>query len=115
VRRAEFEEAQAKVLSQAQERAEKLDGLTVQITQKAGVDGRLFGSVTNFDIVEALKAQGFDIERSRVRMPAGPLKQVGDPRSRLRCTRMSLSILPCRCSARFDISVDSEPIREFAT
>lgn len=78
VRRAELEVAQAKVLSHAQERAEKLDGLTVQITQKAGVDGRLFGSVTNFDIVAALKAQGFEVERSQVRMPAGPLKQVGD-------------------------------------
>jgi len=78
VRRAELEAAQATVLSQAQERAEKLGGLTVQITQKAGVDGRLFGSVTNFDIVDALKAQGFEIERSQVRMPTGPLKQVGD-------------------------------------
>jgi large subunit ribosomal protein L9 len=50
----------------------------VQIAQKAGVDGRLFGSVTNYDIVEALKAQGHEVERANVRMPAGPLKQVGD-------------------------------------
>jgi large subunit ribosomal protein L9 len=78
VRRAELEKAQAAALVQAQERGAKLDGLTLKITQKAGVDGRLFGSVTNYDIVEALKAQGIEIERAQVRMPAGPLKQVGE-------------------------------------
>jgi large subunit ribosomal protein L9 len=77
-RRAELEKAQAAALTQAQERGAKLDGLTLKITQKAGVDGRLFGSVTNYDIVEALKAQGIEIERSQVRMPAGALKQVGE-------------------------------------
>jgi large subunit ribosomal protein L9 len=77
-RRAELEKAQSDTLAQAQERGAKLDGLTLQITQKAGVDGRLFGSVTNYDIVEALKAQGHEVERSQVRMPAGPIKQVGD-------------------------------------
>ncbi len=77
-RRAELEKAQAAQLAQAQEHAAKLDGLMLQITQKAGVDGRLFGSVTNYDIVEALKQQGHDVDRSQVRMPAGPLKQVGD-------------------------------------
>ena len=77
-RRAELEKAQAAALAQAQERGAKLDGLTLKITQKAGVDGRLFGSVTNYDIVESLKAQGIEIERSQVRMPAGALKQVGD-------------------------------------
>ena len=77
-RRAELEKSQAEALAKAQERGAKLDGLTIQITQKAGVDGRLFGSVTNYDIVESLKAQGFDVERSQVRMPAGPLKQVGE-------------------------------------
>jgi len=65
-------------LSQAQERAAKLEGLMVQITQKAGVDGRLFGSVTNYDIAEALKAQGHEVTKAMVRMPQGPLKQVGD-------------------------------------
>jgi large subunit ribosomal protein L9 len=50
----------------------------VQITQKAGVDGKLFGSVTNSDIAEALKAQGFDVPKAAIRMPAGPIKQVGD-------------------------------------
>ena len=77
-RRAELEKSQAEALAKAQERGTKLDGLTIQITQKAGVDGRLFGSVTNYDIVESLKAQGFEIERAQVRMPAGPLKQVGE-------------------------------------
>jgi large subunit ribosomal protein L9 len=77
-RRAELEKAQAELLAQAQERAAKLDGLMIQITQKAGVDGRLFGSVTNYDIVDALKKQGIEVERAQVRMPQGPLKQVGD-------------------------------------
>ena len=77
-RRVELEKAQADALGRAQERGAKLDGLTVQIVQKASVDGRLFGSVTNYDIVEALTKQGHDVERSQVRMPDGPLKQVGD-------------------------------------
>jgi len=77
-KRAELEKAQAAELEKAQAHAAKLEGLMLQITQKAGVDGRLFGSVTNYDIVEALKAQGHEVERSQVRMPAGPLKQVGD-------------------------------------
>jgi large subunit ribosomal protein L9 len=78
VRRVELEKAQAETLARSQERGAKLDGLTIQVTQKAGVDGRLFGSVTNYDIVEALKAQGHEVERAQVRMPAGPIKQVGD-------------------------------------
>jgi large subunit ribosomal protein L9 len=77
-RRSELEKAQADGLAKSQERGAKLDGLTLQIVQKAGVDGRLFGSVTNYDIVEALKAQGHEVERSMIRMPAGPIKQVGD-------------------------------------
>ncbi|MGH8734388.1 MAG: 50S ribosomal protein L9, partial [Burkholderiales bacterium] len=77
-RRAELEQAQAAALAKAQERAGKLDGLTLQITQKAGPDGRLFGSVTNYDIVEALQKQGHEVERANIRMPQGPLKQVGD-------------------------------------
>ena len=77
-RRVELEKAQADALGRAQQRGAKLDGLTVQIAQKAGVDGRLFGSVTNYDIVEALTKQGHEVERSQVRMPDGPLKQVGD-------------------------------------
>jgi large subunit ribosomal protein L9 len=77
-RRADLESAQNKALSEAQSRAAKLEGLMVQITQKAGVDGRLFGSVTNYDIAEALKAQGHEVTKAMVRMPQGPLKQVGD-------------------------------------
>ena len=77
-RRAELEKAQATALAKAQERAAKLNGLTLQITQKAGPDGRLFGSVTNYDIVEALGKQGHEVERAQIRMPQGPLKQVGD-------------------------------------
>src|SRR5512144_2624187 len=77
-RRAELEKAANERLTGAQELAEKLEGLTIQVTQKAGVDGRLFGSVTNVDIVEALNAQGFKVEKADVRMPTGPLKQVGD-------------------------------------
>ena len=78
VQRVALEKAQAEALAKAQERGAKMDGLTLQIAQKAGVDGRLFGSVTNYDIVEALKAQGHEVERAMVRMPEGPLKQVGD-------------------------------------
>jgi large subunit ribosomal protein L9 len=77
-KRAELEKAQAAALAQAQERGAKLDGQTLKIAQKAGVDGRLFGSVTNYDIVDALKAMGHEVERSQVRMPEGALKQVGD-------------------------------------
>jgi large subunit ribosomal protein L9 len=77
-RRVELEQNQAQALASAQERAAKLDGLLVQIIQKAGVDGKLFGSVTNSDISEALKAQGFDVPKAAIRMPQGPLKQVGD-------------------------------------
>jgi large subunit ribosomal protein L9 len=77
-RRAELEKAQAGALAEARERATKLEGLKLEITQKAGVDGRLFGSVTNYDIVEALEKLGHEVERSHVRMPEGPLKQVGE-------------------------------------
>jgi large subunit ribosomal protein L9 len=77
-RRSELEKAQAETLAKAQERGTKLEGATIQITQKAGPDGRLFGSVTNYDIVEALEKQGHEVERANVRMPQGPLKQVGD-------------------------------------
>jgi large subunit ribosomal protein L9 len=77
-KRAELEAAAAAKLTAAQEQAAKLEGTTVNITQKSGVDGRLFGSVTNVDIVDALKALGFAIEKASIRMPAGPLKQVGD-------------------------------------
>ena len=77
-RRAELEKAQGEQLVAAQALAEKLNGMMVQITRKAGVDGRLFGSVSNFDIAEALQAQGITVEKSAIRMPLGPLKQIGD-------------------------------------
>ncbi|VVE26535.1 50S ribosomal protein L9 [Pandoraea soli] len=78
VRRADLEKAATEKLAAAQAEGEKLSGLTVQISQKAGVDGRLFGSVTNFDIAEALGTQGFKVEKMQVRLPNGPLKTVGD-------------------------------------
>jgi large subunit ribosomal protein L9 len=78
VRRAELEKAQNEALAKAQEIGSKIDGLTVQVTRKTGVDGRLFGSVTTHDIVEALQAQGFEVERAAIRLPEGPLKQIGD-------------------------------------
>lgn len=77
-RRVELEKAQNAALAAATAKAEKLEGLMVQITQKAGVDGRLFGSVTNHDIADALKAQGIEVEKGDIRMPLGPLKQIGD-------------------------------------
>ncbi|MEO6073095.1 MAG: 50S ribosomal protein L9 [Burkholderiales bacterium] len=77
-KRTDLEKQQADILAEANARAEKLNGLMVQITQKAGVDGKLFGSVTNGDIADALKAQGFDVAKATIRMPDGPLKQVGD-------------------------------------
>ncbi len=77
-RRAELEAAAQAKLADAQTHAGKLSGLTLQIVQKAGVDGKLFGSVTNSDIAAALAAQGFDVEKAQVRMPNGHLKQIGD-------------------------------------
>ena len=77
-RRTELERAQAEHLTAAQDKASRLEGLTLSITQKAGVDGKLFGSVTNADVSEALKARGFDVPKSAVRMPQGPLKNVGE-------------------------------------
>jgi large subunit ribosomal protein L9 len=77
-KRTELEKVAAEKLARAQEHGAKLEGFAVQITQKAGVDGRLFGSVTNVDIVEALQAKGHPVEKAMIRMPEGPLKQVGD-------------------------------------
>ena len=77
-RRAELEAAANERLASSQALATKLEGMAITITQKAGVDGRLFGSVTNVDIVDALKAQGVEVEKAMIRMPSGPLKQVGD-------------------------------------
>jgi large subunit ribosomal protein L9 len=77
-KRAELEKQQGEKLAEAQARATKLEGMLLQVSQKAGVDGRLFGSVTTADVAEAFKVQGFDVAKSEVRLPAGPLKLVGD-------------------------------------
>ncbi|NBP27498.1 MAG: 50S ribosomal protein L9 [Betaproteobacteria bacterium] len=77
-RRAELEKVQAEKLAAAQALGQKMSGLVLEITQKAGVDGRLFGSVTNFDVAEALKTKGLEVAKACVRMPNGPLKTVGD-------------------------------------
>jgi large subunit ribosomal protein L9 len=77
-KRAELEKAAAAKLAEAQKQGEKLGGTTVKLTQKAGVDGRLFGSVTNHDVADELKKQGYDVAKSQVRLPNGPIKTVGD-------------------------------------
>jgi large subunit ribosomal protein L9 len=77
-RRAELEKQQAELLVAAQKRAEALVEYVLTVSQKAGVDGRLFGSVTNGDIAEALTAKGVQVAKAEVRMPNGPLKTIGD-------------------------------------
>jgi len=77
-RRAELEKAQAAALGAAQAQGEKLEGLMVQITRKASMDGKLFGSVSNVDIAEALLALGHEVPKSAIRMPDGPIKAIGD-------------------------------------
>lgn len=77
-RRAELERAQAERIAAAEAVAAKLNGNVVEIASKAGVDGRLFGSVTNADIAEALQAQGFEVKKAQVRMPLGAIKMIGE-------------------------------------
>ncbi|MCS6765623.1 MAG: 50S ribosomal protein L9 [Candidatus Protistobacter heckmanni] len=77
-RRSELEKAAAEKLAVAQALGEKLAGQVLALTQKSGVDGRLFGSVTNHDIAELLGQKGFTVEKAQVRMPSGPLKMVGE-------------------------------------
>ena len=77
-RRAELEKAAADKLAAAQAIADKLEGIVLTIARKASVDGRLFGSVTNYDVAEALQVQGFEVEKSAIRMPDGPLKTTGE-------------------------------------
>ena len=77
-KRVELEKAAAAKLAESQAQGEKLGGTTVKLTQKAGVDGRLFGSVTNHDIADELNKQGYKVAKSQVRMPNGPLKTVGE-------------------------------------
>jgi large subunit ribosomal protein L9 len=78
IKRAELEKQAAAKLAEAQEQGTKLGGTTIKLTQKAGVDGRLFGSVTNADIAEELGKQGYKVLKSQIRMPTGPIKVVGD-------------------------------------
>ena len=77
-KRAELEKAAASKLAASQAEGEKLSGATVKVSQKAGVDGRLFGSVTNHDISEELGKMGYKVVKSQVRMPTGPIKVVGE-------------------------------------
>lgn len=77
-KRAELEKAAAAKLAEMQALGEKLGGTSVKLTQKAGVDGRLFGSVTNADIADELTKTGFKVSKAQVRMPNGPIKVVGD-------------------------------------
>jgi large subunit ribosomal protein L9 len=78
VRRAELEKAAAAKLAEAQAQGEKLTGKVIKLSQKAGVDGRLFGSVTNHDIAEALAKEGFAVAKAQIRMPHGPIKTVSE-------------------------------------
>ena len=78
VKRVELEKVAATKLAESQAQGEKLGGTSVKLTQKAGVDGRLFGSVTNHDIAQELTKQGFPVAKAQIRMPIGPLKTVGD-------------------------------------
>jgi large subunit ribosomal protein L9 len=77
-KRAELEKLEGARLTAAREVGAKLDGLLVQIARRAGPEGHLFGSVTSLDIIEALEAQGFSIEKAGVHLPEGPLKNVGE-------------------------------------
>ena len=77
-RKAELEKQSAEKLAVAQARAEKLAGIAITIAQKAGVDGRLFGSINNADIAGALAAQGMEVAKAEVRLPEGPFKAVGE-------------------------------------
>lgn len=77
-KRAVLEKAQAEKLVAAQAFGEKLTGASVTITRKAGLDGRLFGSVSNFDIADAFKALDLDVDKAAIRMPDGPIKTIGE-------------------------------------
>ncbi len=98
--RAELEKKQADILDAASALAAKLDGLLIQISQKAGVDGKLFGSVSNANIAEELRKQDFAIEKSMIRMPEGQIKQVGD--------YIAIVVLHSEVSAHITVSVLGE-------
>ncbi|HEX7044501.1 MAG TPA: 50S ribosomal protein L9 [Burkholderiales bacterium] len=100
-RRAELERAQHEALARARERAEKLNGFTVQIVRKVAEDGTMYGSVTNRDIADAIEQAGFEIERSEIELPHGPLKTIGDH-------EIAVHLHP-EVSARIIVSVIGEP------
>lgn len=77
-RRAEFEAKEAEALSVAEARKAKLDELAISITSKSGTEGKLFGSVGNADIADAVTAAGVDIEKKEVRLPTGPIRTAGE-------------------------------------
>jgi len=77
-RRVELEKAASAKLAEAQTQGEKMSGMVVKLTQKAGVDGRLFGSVTNHDIADELNKQGYALSKAQIRMPHGPIKTVSE-------------------------------------
>jgi large subunit ribosomal protein L9 len=77
-RRAELEQQQAALIKAAEKKAKDLEGFKLDVKQKAGIDGKLFGSVTNIDIAEALTAAKHEVEKSEIRMPDGPIKTTGD-------------------------------------
>ena len=99
-KRAALEAQQSKILSDAQAKFEKVDGVSIEIAQKAGVDGRLFGSVTHYDVADALNAQGHEINKNQIQMPTGPLKQIGEA---------SISVsLPAEVVATITVTVTPE-------
>lgn len=100
-RRAELERAQNESLGRARERAEKLNGFTLQIVRKVAEDGTMYGSVSNRDIAEAVTQAGFGLERSEVVLPKGPLKTIGDH-------EVPLNLHP-EVSVKIIVSVIGEP------
>ncbi len=78
VRRAELEKHEAEMLDAARARAEQLEGLEISITAKSGGEGKLFGSVTNANITDAINEKGIEVEKSEIRMPEGPIRLAGD-------------------------------------
>jgi large subunit ribosomal protein L9 len=78
IKRSEIEKQQAALLKVAQKRAKDLDGFVLEVKQKSGIDGKLFGSVTNVDIIEAINNAGHEVVKSEIRMPDGPIKNTGD-------------------------------------
>ncbi len=77
-RRTKLEQVHGEALAKARERADKMDGTSVQLVRKVSEEGKLFGSVSTLDITEAMQAAGHDLQKSEIHLGAGPLKDVGD-------------------------------------